>query len=216
MPLTERCRPARTPSEARPSRLDVIVLAATLVAGTTLLSVTFHQPSDSVAFTVAALATAAVWLIGGLAAGQVRLGSVDSRVLAGAFIVGLACFGFFVAATLVGRVVPGLTDALEGVLDKADAASTAVVLTVAVVNALAEEVYFRGAVTSALPPPWAGAGSVIIYVLATSFTGNVAVVVAAALMGTVFALERRATRGIAASAITHVVWSILMVVALPR
>jgi uncharacterized protein len=216
MPLTERFRPAREPSEARPSRLDLIVLAATLVAGTTLLSVTFHQPSDSVAFTVAAVATAAVWLIGGLAAGQVRLGSVDGRVLVGASVAGVACFGFFAAATLVARVVPGLSDALEGLLDKADAASTAVVLIVAIVNALAEEVYFRGAVTSALPPPWAGPGSVIIYVLVTCFTGNVALVAAAALMGTVFALERRATGGIAAAAITHVVWSILMVVALPR
>jgi membrane protease YdiL (CAAX protease family) len=216
MPLTELFRPPREPSDARPSRLDLIVLAATLVAATTLLTVTFHQPSDSVGFTIAALATAAVWLIGGLAVGQVRLGSVDGRVLVAASVVGLACFGFFAAMTLGARVAPGLSNALEGVLDKADAASTTVVLTVAIANALAEEVYFRGAVTGALPPRLAGAGSVIIYVVVTCFTGNVALVVAAALMGAVFALERRGTGGIAASAITHVVWSILMVVALPR
>ena len=216
MSLGELFRPSPEPPDARPSRVDLIVLTATLVAATTLLTVTFRQPSDSVTFTVSALATAAVWLIGGFSAGQVRLGSVDGRVLIGASVVGLACFGLFAAATLVARVVPGLSNALEGLLDKADAASTAVVLTVAIANAVAEEVYFRGAVTGALPSPWAGPGSVIVYVLVTCFTGNVALVAAAALMGTVLALERRATGGIAAPAITHVIWSILMVVALPR
>ena len=41
-------------------------------------------------------------------------------------------------------------------------------------------------------------------------------VLAAALMGTVFALERRATRGILASTITHVTWSVMMIFLLPR
>jgi CAAX protease family protein len=40
--------------------------------------------------------------------------------------------------------------------------------------------------------------------------------VAAAAMGTVFMLERLATRGILAPTLTHVTWSTLMLLAIPR
>ena len=52
--------------------------------------------------------------------------------------------------------------------------------------------------------------------LVTVATLNVALVTAAAVMGTVFALERLATRGVLAPMLTHVTWSTLMLLALPR
>jgi uncharacterized protein len=54
-----------------------------------------------------------------------------------------------------------------------------------------------------------------VYVLVTVATLNVALVVAAAAMGTVFMLERLTTRAILAPTLTHVTWSTLMLLAIP-
>jgi hypothetical protein len=47
-------------------------------------------------------------------------------------------------------------------------------------------------------------------------TGNVALVIAAAVMGALVSLERLSTRGILAPLVTHLTWSALMVLALPH
>jgi hypothetical protein len=52
-------------------------------------------------------------------------------------------------------------------------------------------------------------------VLVTVATLNIALVVAAAAMGSVFMLERLATGGILAPTLTHVILSILMLLTLP-
>ena len=54
------------------------------------------------------------------------------------------------------------------------------------------------------------------YAVVTAASGNVMLIFAAAVMGTLFALERWATRGILAPMITHVTWSALMLFLLPR
>ena len=51
---------------------------------------------------------------------------------------------------------------------------------------------------------------------ATAATENIALVVAAAVMGTVLSLERISTRGVLAPIVTHLIWSTLMLLALPR
>jgi hypothetical protein len=56
----------------------------------------------------------------------------------------------------------------------------------------------------------------VAYVVVTAASGNGMLVFAAAVMGTLFALERRVTRGILAPALTHVTWSALMLFLLPR
>ena len=55
----------------------------------------------------------------------------------------------------------------------------------------------------------------VAYGAATLATGNVMLAFAAALLGGLVGLERRATGGIQAPIITHVVWSILMLFVLP-
>ena len=47
-------------------------------------------------------------------------------------------------------------------------------------------------------------------------TGNAALVGAAVVTGVLLSLERRQSGGILASIVTHVVWSTLMLLALPR
>jgi len=55
----------------------------------------------------------------------------------------------------------------------------------------------------------------ILYVLVTVATMNVALVVAAIVMGVVFTAEREATRGVLAPLVTHVTWSTLVLFLLP-
>ena len=100
-------------------------------------------------------------------------------------------------------------------LATADAGPTALVLAIAVVNAVAEERFFRGALPVALAGDRRAAVATAIYVLVTKATLNAALVVAAAAMGTVFMLERQATRAILAPTLTHITWSTLVLLALP-
>jgi membrane protease YdiL (CAAX protease family) len=84
------------------------------------------------------------------------------------------------------------------------------------VNGAGEELFFRGALHTALEPHLPAITTIIVYVVVTAATGNVALVIAAVVMGALFALERRSTRGVLAPIVTHVVWTTLMVLALPR
>ena len=87
---------------------------------------------------------------------------------------------------------------------------------VALVTGAAEEVFFRGALWRALPPQRRVVGTSVAYVVATAFTGNPALVGAALVMGPLFALQRRASHGILAPMVTHLSWTVLMLVLLPR
>ncbi len=87
---------------------------------------------------------------------------------------------------------------------------------IAVLNGIGEEVFFRGAVYSAFGRHHPALWSTVVYVAVTAAALNVTLVLAAAVMGTLFALERRATRGILAPTVTHITWSVLMIFGLPR
>jgi membrane protease YdiL (CAAX protease family) len=137
-------------------------------------------------------------------------------VAAPAAILGLVCFVAFVFVSFAAHQVSALSSALESVLGKADAGPRALALVVAVVNGAAEELFFRGAVHAAFEPRHPALLSTLVYVAVTAATGNVALIAAAAVMGAVFSLERMSTRGVLAPAITHVTWSTLMLLALPR
>jgi membrane protease YdiL (CAAX protease family) len=55
----------------------------------------------------------------------------------------------------------------------------------------------------------------VAYVVATLATGNVMLAFAAILLGVVCGLERRASGGVLAPILTHVTWSLSMLVLLP-
>jgi membrane protease YdiL (CAAX protease family) len=78
-----------------------------------------------------------------------------------------------------------------------------------------EEVFFRGALFAAIGRNHAVPISTAIYALVTVATGNPMLVFAAVVMGALFALQRRATGGILAPLLTHLVWSMIMLLALP-
>ena len=132
--------------------------------------------------------------------------------------VGAVMFGVFVVGAEIGRHFSFLADPIDAILRKADGGATLVVLGVALVNGVAEELFFRGALIDVVGVRRRRTFviAVLIYIAVTSVSGNTALTVAAAVMGTVFALERWWIRGLAAPITTHLVWSTLMILALPR
>ncbi|MEJ7706108.1 MAG: CPBP family intramembrane glutamic endopeptidase [Nocardioidaceae bacterium] len=108
-----------------------------------------------------------------------------------------------------------LHDALRDILRFAEQGSQPLVLLTTLSNGVAEEIFFRGAVYAAVGEKYPVAVSTAVYTLATVATRNPALVVAAALMGTLFGLQRRASGGIQAPVLTHVTWATLMLRYLP-
>ena len=197
-----------------------LTAAVTLVAGAALLAATLRVPRGSIAFTVLGLLVAATWIVGAFVSGPIPLRphsrTPTGTVMLSAVAVGIASFLVFLGAYLVAEHLPVLSGALDRVLGKADAGPVALVLAIALVNAVAEEYFFRGALYAALEPHRPVVFTTVIYVAVTATTGNLALVAAAVVMGTVFGLERRAAGSVLASLVTHAVWSTLILVALPR
>jgi membrane protease YdiL (CAAX protease family) len=112
-----------------------------------------------------------------------------------------------------------LEEAISRVLAFADEGDDRLVLLTALANGVGEEVFFRGALHTALGTGLGGlrpvTTSTAVYALATTTTRNPALVLAAGVMGTLFGLQRRASGGLQAPLITHLTWSTLMVRFLP-
>ncbi len=198
-----------------------VVVVATLLVGTVLLGFALTREPGSTAFYVLAAVLAAVWLIGGFASGPLHLGSrpgrhSDQRQVLLPFVFGLTAFGVFAIGAWIVSGIPWLHDAVIDIISRADSGSRALIVAITLVNGIAEEVFFRGAVYSAFAQRRPALWTTACYTVVTAAAGNLMLVLAAALMGTVFALERRGTRGILASAITHVTWSVMMIYFLPR
>ena len=212
--------PATTPHHAESAAMQQrrrAVAVATSLVGALLLGLTLTTSVGSPRFYPLALALAVTWSLGAVLSGPLHLGHWDGRrhVLPFA-VVGAVAFGGFAAAALVVRQVPTMHRLVTEVIGRADTGSLTLVLTLALANAIAEELFFRGALYSAFARHHPALWSTVAYVAVTAASGNVILVLAATVMGTLFALERRATRGVLAPATTHLVWSTLMILFLPR
>jgi uncharacterized protein len=208
-------RSRETPAAFRRRRR---VVAATAVAGAGLLGTSLSTQPGSPRFYALTAATAATWIAGGVASGPLHLGHSVGRLRRPVLVpaaLGVAAFAPFYAGALVCRRIPPLRRMLTSVLAYAHQGSTPAVAATTLVNGAAEEVFFRGALYAAhagSTPVLASTGG---YVLATAATRNPLLVLASAIMGTLFGVQRRATGGIQAPLITHLVWSTLMLRFLP-
>lgn len=216
--------PSSEPARDEPAsvvRRRRVVVGATLAVGAAILGGTLGSPPGSRGFYIFGGLLAATWLIGSMASGPVALGrrggvATEGREIVYPILLGVLAFGFFVVAGLVAKRIPVLEGALDDVLARADAGPAAAVLAIALFNGLAEEVFFRGALHTALGENRPALYSTLAYVAVTVATMNPALVLAAAVMGTIFALERMATHGVLAPILTHLTWSSLMFFAFPR
>lgn len=196
-----------------------LVVGATLAVGAALLAVTLAvRPGDRL-FYALTLALALTWALGAVLAGPLPLGWVRGRsgrhrpVLA-PIVVGLAAVAVFVAGAPLVAEVPALRASLDDVLDHARLGSLPVLVLLTAASGVAEELFFRGALYAVVPvrPVLV---CTAIYTLTTVTTGNIMLVVAAALLGLLVGVQRQVTRGVLAPALTHVTWSLGMLLILP-
>ena len=136
------------------------VVGGTLVVGAGLLAATLTVDPESPTFFVLGFLLAATWLVGSLLSGPLHLGrplrpasasgeaegdpTAGPRAVVGPIVLGVVAYLGFLALYLLLRDVPVFEGALEGILDRADAASIGLVLGLGVGPPGAEGLFFRG------------------------------------------------------------------------
>jgi membrane protease YdiL (CAAX protease family) len=215
-----------TPRDHRQSARDFrrrqLVSAGVVVVGALVLAFALRRTDPgSVEFYGATLLLAAVWAGGAFASGPLHLGrvgmdeTVAARPIVQPILIGLGLSIVFVVGAFIVRLIPPLADQVRAVLDFAGEGSSAVLLLiVTVLNGIAEELFFRGALYASIPKRQVPI-TAVAYAIATAATGNVMLAFAALVLGVVVGLERRASGGILAPVLTHLVWSVTMLYALP-
>jgi uncharacterized protein len=196
-------------------------VAAAGLGAAALLRASFTARAGTTRFYLLTASLAGTWACGALGAGPIEWrgdGWRASRAgAAGSLIVvpvatGAATFAVFYGAARVARRHRTLRRAIASVLRYADAGQGPLVVLIASGSAVAEELFFRGALWSG-PRPLRS--STLAYVASTAATGNPALILAGLVTSVVFAWQRAATGGVVAPAVTHVAWSMLMLRYLP-
>jgi membrane protease YdiL (CAAX protease family) len=214
----------KDPESDRGLRRRRVVVVATLTVGAVLLGISLRVRPGDPQFLWSALALAGAWTAGGLLSGPLPLGQVESErgrrrpILApilAPIVVGAVLGAVFLAGAFLVREIPPLRQLTSSVLAYAGGGALLPVTVVTVVNAVAEEIFFRGALFAAVGRRHAVLFTTLIYTLTTVATGNPMLVFAAIIVGTVLAWQRRSTGGVLAPILTHVTWSLLMLYALP-
>ena len=212
-------RDHRESDEAHAHRRKIVTGVG--MTGATLLGLSLSSKPGSRRFYVLTLGVAATWAGGALASGPLHLGQIQTRdetlrrPIVTPVVTGVGAFSLFYGAAHVSRHVPVLDNAVARVLRFADRGSTPLVVLTTCANAVAEELFFRGALYAAVGGRHPVAKSTAAYALATASTRNPALVLASVVMGLLFGLQRRASGGVEASALTHLTWSVLMLRYLP-
>jgi uncharacterized protein len=116
---------------------------------------------------------------------------------------------------LGARQIPPVAELITHVLKFAHGGAFGLIVAITLINGIAEEIFFRGALYTALGRHYPLAISTVLYICATLASGNPMLGFAAIVLGTVCALERRASGGVLAPVLTHFVWGLIMVLALP-
>ena len=198
------------------------VSAVAVALGTFLVNWLVRIEPGDPTFYFVSVALALVWIAGGLLSGQLRAGSSrtrsgseDGRAIVQALVLGVLLVGLFLAgAALVARV-PALREPVNVLLDHVRLSPWPLVAALAVMIGVAEELYFRGGLYAAVGGRAAVAVTAAIYAVITLPSGVPLLVFAAAALGVVLGLQRRATGGVLGPIITHVVWLLGMVFLLP-
>lgn len=199
-----------------------IVSGVTLLVGSLVLGYGLTREPGSNDFYVATVALAVVWTIGAFASGPLHLGYAHTRSGQGtarpviqSLALGALAVGVFCAGAVVVAQFAVLRDPVNDVLDYARMASLPVVAGITLINGVAEELFFRGALFAAIGQRWPVQISTVLYALATVATQNLMLVFAAAVLGALVGMQRRVTGGILGPTITHLTWSLSLLFILP-
>jgi CAAX protease family protein len=197
-----------------------VVVGVVLVLGAVLLAFSLNQEPGDPAFYWLTFLMAAVWTGGAFVSGPLHLGSIcwrgrNQRPVLTGIGLGLLVGGAFVVGALIAREIDPIAAYIAKVLIFANQGALWLVVVITLVNGVAEELFFRGSLYSALGRHYPVLISTALYIVATLASGNPMLGFAAIILGTVCALERRATGGVLAPVLTHLVWGLIMVLALP-
>ena len=197
-----------------------IVVAITLVIGAAVLGFSLRRHPGESSFYYLTLVLAGVWVVGGFVSGPLHLGGIcwrgrNQRPVITGVTVGLMLGGVFMVGGLIAREIPPVAALITRVLLFAHHGWYPVIVAITLVNGIAEEVFFRGALYTALGRYHPMLISTVLYTCVTLASGNPMLGFAAVILGAVCALERRATGGVLAPMLTHLVWGLIMVLALP-
>jgi len=207
----------------RAFRRRQVVSAVVVVIGAIVLGFSLRIEPGNTLFYVATLFLAGVWAVGAFASGPLHLGRIGHpaapdlmapRPVLAPLLVGVGLSLVFVVGAFIVRQLPWLLEQVQKVLLHTQQGNAFLLLLVTVVNGIAEELFFRGAMYAAIPRHQV-AWTTLAYTVATLATGNVMLGFAAIVLGLVVGLQRRASGGILAPIITHLVWSVSMLYVLP-
>lgn len=199
-------------------RLAVIAAG---IGGAGLLRVSLSSPPGSRRFYLLTMGLAGTWALGTVGSGCLPVGRdlIQHRELRHALAVpvltGAGAFGLFYGGARMARHIPVLDRAIGNVLRYEHDGSTPIVLLTASANALAEELFFRGALWALVEDSHPVTTTTLAYAIATATTCNPALVLAGAATSVLFGLQRHTTGGILAPALSHLTWSLLMLRYLP-
>jgi membrane protease YdiL (CAAX protease family) len=199
-----------------------VVAVATVVVGAVVLGFSLNLAPGDDRFYLFTTALAAVWTVGAFLSGRLHLGRAHTRrgtrlarPIVQSLVLGVALVGLFVAGAVIVAQIPALSDQVNDVLDHARYGSLPVVALITAVNGVAEELFFRGALFAAIGVRHPVPISTALYTLTTVVSGNVMLVLAAALLGVLVGMQRRVTGGVLGPIITHLTWSMSMLFVLP-
>jgi membrane protease YdiL (CAAX protease family) len=214
--------PAHTePATARARRRRVVTVTATGIGGAGLLGISLSTKAGSPQFYLLTMGLAGTWAAGALSSGPFPLATAQGRdgaqrhPVVMPVLTGAGAFGLFYGAARLARHIPPLNRAIGSVLHHADNGSTPLVLLTTGANAVAEELFFRGALWSLVQDSHPLATTTLAYAATTTTTRNPALVLAGTATSVLFGLQRRTSGGILAPALTHLTWSLLMLHYLP-
>jgi uncharacterized protein len=196
-------------------------LGAAGLGAAALLRSSFVAQAGSARFYLLTTTLAGTWTCGALGAGPIpwrgdgwrtRPASTAQALTVIPVVTGAAAFAVFYGAARVARRRPTLRRAIASVLRYAETGSAPLVVLIASGSAVAEELFFRGALWSGSRPLRT---STLAYAASIAATGNPALVLAGLITSVVFGWQRGASGGVLAPAVTHVTWSVLMLRYLP-
>ena len=205
--MTDAVRTGRRPS----------VVAVTLLIGVVALPLTLRLEPGNAFFLGAAFGLAAVWGGGAWLAGTrfaVSRERAPQLLALGAAVGGSLLAACLLAGLVAGRL-PVLREPAQHLLGHAGQGPTLLLIVLTVVNGVAEEMFFRGALYDTLPPRSAVITTTLVYTLMTVGSGVALLVVAAAFLGGATAWLRRRTSGLLAPTVAHLTWSVGMLLLLP-
>jgi membrane protease YdiL (CAAX protease family) len=191
------------------------------IGGAGLLGVSLSSPPGSRRFYLLTMGLAGTWAAGAIGSGSLPAGRALRQrhelcqALAVPVLTGAGAFGLFYGAARIARHIPVLDRAVDSVLRYQRDGSTSGVLLTASANALAEELFFRGALWALVEDSHPVITTTLAYAATTATTRNPALVLAGAATSVLFGLQRHATGGILAPALSHLTWSLLMLRYLP-